>query len=149
MRKNRLLFILLVLIVLIATVLILVLATHKKNVSQPSLTITNSSTLKGIDRKNLASIENRLLQRVSASTSGSVTHYDATIRSGSLKLTYRLLDGINTPYYTFLVDIPTAQRTYNVTFYGGDGYELSILYVLCPTSSQLIYQAFSCQDEGA
>lgn len=148
MKKSRLLLVISIVAALAIVGLVVALATHKKGGSErPSLTITNSSLVQGIDDKDVTSIEAALLQKVVAS-SNTTTLYEATVRNNSVNVTYRLLNGIRTPYYTFLVDIPAAQRTYNVTFYGGDGYELSILYVLCPKQSQLIYQPFSCQDEG-
>lgn len=150
MTKKRLLLGGVVVIIIGLIVFAAVLRGHTKNTKQPpTLTITNASVLSSIDQKDLSGVKKTLLQKVVATTQNhDNVSYQATVRRGSLKTTYNLLDGIKTPNYYFVVDIPEAKRTFQVAFSGGDGYAISILYVLCPKPSQLIYPAFACQDVG-
>lgn len=149
MTKKRSALILIFTAVVVLGILAVVLLARHHNASQKTgLVITNASVLASIGQKDLAGIQTTLMQKVAATTENHRDYYEATVRSGSFKTTYNLLDGIKTPYYYFVVDIPDAQRTFQVAFSGGDGYPIAILYVLCPKQNQLIYQPFSCQDEG-
>lgn len=148
MTKRRL-FLLIIIVFIMLGVLATIFFTQKHNTHHKTgLIITNATTIGSINQKDLANIETTIFQKIVASNNNRDSYYEATIRRNSLQVTYDVISGIRTPTYFFLVDIPAAKQTYQVNSSGGAGYPISILYVLCPMPSQLIYQPFSCQDEG-
>ena len=120
----------------------------------PTISITNFTAIV----KNLPDSERQLLEQnlyatVKMNLSGTTTMptvTDAVIRGGSYRQTY---DEPTEVYHTtFLVDIPSLKQTYQVQDdYSSLPPDLSGLYdytalVLCPSPSDLIYPAFTCQD---
>lgn len=74
----------------------------------------------------------------------------ATIRKGTFVQTFSAYEAvtppIQVPTIVFTVDIPSVKRSYDVRLSGGYQYPYNILYVTCPSPSELIYGAFNCND---
>jgi hypothetical protein len=117
----------------------------------PGLTITNAGQYS--DRLDLAvftDIQKLAYERVKFY--GDPGKYQGVVRENSFKVTYHDYDATTpptkVPRVEFILDIPEAKQSYDVSFAGGDGYPYSILYVLCPDASQLKYGDFGCTDEN-
>ena len=113
--------------------------------SQPSQSVTISNIATYSDRlqsKNLASnLESALQNKFTEDKVNTDNAYTGNVRDNSYRKTINS-DGI--PYYKFLIDIPSLQRTYVVTLLGGDNYQQSILHITCPADNELVYPTQPC-----
>lgn len=138
-------------------VLVLILGNHsstkKSGVAKAShkVVLTNASrALDSVSQQDIQTIEFTLYDKLipTIPPSSQKGEYSGTVRQSSFVQTSNLYsDGVTEiPYYSFMVDIPAAKRSFSVALSGGQRYPFDILYVLCPTADQLPYKPFTCQD---
>ena len=113
--------------------------------------ITNTDDYKDLfDLKQIPAVETAIAVRLKQNSQLAQPTYTAEIRKDSFQTTYNDYQQAGgtqkVPTYSFMVDIPDAEQSYKVTFSGGSGYPYSILHVLCPSSSERIYNDFGCKD---
>jgi hypothetical protein len=109
-----------------------------------SIVLKNSSSLGSlVSKERLDRTQNILYVKIANSISKPNSQYDGIIREGSIKSS---TTASGTPRVEFLVDIATLKRTYRVSINGTEDSEYQAIYVLCPTTAELIYPAFKCSD---
>lgn len=116
---------------------------QSKYVSLNDLSAYEQSVLEG----SVDTIQSNLYRKLAQNYTNPDQTYDAIIRENSLDVTFYNRQGSKVPQIQFLVDIPTAKRTYKVTLFGGPQYPTNILYILCPTADESNYGNFECSDE--
>lgn len=125
-------------------------AAHKPTASH-LVNLTNANQyLNTISQPDIKSIESTLYDKTVTTLpkSNSAGSFAGVVRQNSYQQSSTVYsDGVTQiPVYSFMVDIPSVKRSFSVALSGGRQYPFDTLYVLCPTTDQLIYAAFSCQD---
>ncbi len=122
-------------------------STTQRELQPQTVTLTNTTSFQQeILKGSIKTIESQLYEQLQDNSSGTHDSYAGEIRAKSFDVTFYSRDGVKIPSITFLVDIPAASQTYQVSLFGGKGYPMSTLYILCPTPDQLKYGAFTCND---